>query len=72
MAYTVKQARLLCGKTQQEMADLMGIHRNTYQKIESDPESATIRHAKMICTITNLPIDSIFFGRNSTESRVTA
>ena len=58
--YTIKQARLLSGKTQQTMANLMGIDRNTYRKIEKNPDKATIRQAKDISMITRIPVDQIF------------
>lgn len=68
--YTIKQARLLSGKTQQTMANLMGIDRNTYRKIEKNPDKATIRQAKDISMITRIPVDQIFFASQSTLSRV--
>lgn len=69
MIYTVKQSRLLSGKTQRKMAELMGIHRDTYRKIELYPENATIKQAVEISKITGIPMDQIFFCENSTESR---
>lgn len=43
---TIKQARLLNDFSQQEMAKALGIHVQTYRKIESDPERATIKQAR--------------------------
>lgn len=65
-SFTVKQARLFCGLTQQEMAKKMGINRDTYRKIELKPEKATITQGKQIAAITNIEFDAIFFGTNST------
>lgn len=70
MQLTVKQARTLREKTQKEMAKEMGISRDTYRKIEDNPDSATIWQAKMFCRITGFAIDQIFFFNNSTESGV--
>lgn len=61
MQYTVKQARLLAGVTQQEMADALGVHRSTYIKMESDPEEITVGQAKKISEVTGIPVDNIFF-----------
>lgn len=72
MLYTVKQSRLLCGKTQRKMAELMGVHRDTYRKIELYPETATIKQAVEISRITGIPMDQIFFCNDSTKSRGSA
>lgn len=62
MVFTVEQARKLSGKSQQEMADSMGIHRQTYMKIEKNPETATIKQAKEIAELTGISVEKIFFG----------
>lgn len=61
MVYTVKQARQLAGKTQSEMADLMGISRDIYRKIELNPDRATVAQAKMFCEVTKMPMDELCF-----------
>lgn len=61
MAYTIKQARMLSEKTQQEMAENMGISRDTYRKIELKPETATIAQARRISDLTGVPMDSLIF-----------
>ena len=66
MPFTVKQARMLNSITQAEMAEKMGISRDTYRKIESNPETATIKQAKDISKITGIEIDQIFFATMST------
>lgn len=65
-SFTVKQSRVLCGFTQQEMAQKMGINRDTYRRIELNPEKATIAQGKQISDITGISFDAIFFGANST------
>lgn len=62
MTFTVKQARVFRGLTQKEMAKKMGICRATYIKIEENPECATVKQAKMISDITEIPFDCIFFS----------
>lgn len=62
MTYTVKQARLLSGKTQQEMADHLGVHVQTYAKLERNPEKMTIERAVKLSQVTGVPSDQIFFG----------
>lgn len=70
MELTVKQARQFAEKTQIEMAIALGIHVQTYRKIEKDPNSATVKQAKQISEITRIPYDQIFFGNKSTLSRL--
>ena len=48
MGFTVKQARQYAGFTQREMAEKLGISRDTYRKIEQSPECATVATAKRI------------------------
>lgn len=70
MELTIKQARLISGKTQRQMAEFLGMHVQTYRKIEKDPESATVQQAKLISQITGVPYNQIFFGKISTFSRL--
>ena len=66
MGFTVKQARLIAGKTQMEMAERLNISRDTYRKIELSPDKMTIAQAHSISEITGIPISQIFFDTNST------
>lgn len=66
MVYTVKQARQLAGKTQRQMADLMGVSRDIYRKIELNPDQATIAQAKKFCEAADMQMDELcFFANNS-------
>lgn len=66
MGFSVKQARQYAGFTQMEMAQKLGVSRDTYRKIELFPESASVALAKKISEITGIQIDQIFFAQNST------
>lgn len=66
MSFSVKQARHYAGYTQSEIAEKLGISRDSYRKIEKNPEIATVRIAKKISEVTQIPIDQIFFVNNST------
>ena len=46
MSFSVKQARHYAGYTQSEIAEKLGISRDSYRKIEKNPEIATVRIAK--------------------------
>lgn len=65
----MKQARLLRGFKQKEIADRLNVHVQTYRKMEKHPDSITIGQAKEICRILNLSCDYIFFNQDSTFSR---
>lgn len=67
--YTVKQARLLSGLTQCEVAKRMNIDVGTYRKMEMFPENTTIKRAKIFSDTVKIPIDLIFFDSDSTLSR---
>lgn len=59
------EARKAAGITMQEMANELGISRQTYGKIEENPSFATVLQAKRICSILSRSYESIFFGRNA-------
>ncbi len=61
MVYTVSQARKFREKRQQDMANYLHIHVQTYRKIEKKPELATIKQAKEIAEFLNMPYDNINF-----------
>ena len=61
MGFSVKQARQYAGFTQRQMAEKIGVSRDTYRKIELYPETATIALAKKISEVVDIPIDQIFF-----------
>ncbi|MBT2615095.1 MULTISPECIES: helix-turn-helix transcriptional regulator [unclassified Bacillus (in: firmicutes)] len=69
MILTLKQARLLRGFTQREIASKLGVHVQTYSKMEKQPDDVTIKEAKKICDILDLSYDFIFFNVDSTLSR---
>ncbi|PJN88229.1 helix-turn-helix domain-containing protein [Bacillus sp. mrc49] len=69
MILTLKQARLIKGFTQRDIATKLGVHVQTYSKMEKQPEEVTIREAKKICEILELSYDFIFFNTDSTLSR---
>lgn len=61
MGFSVKQARQYAGFTQRQMAEKIGVSRDTYRKIELYPETASIAIAKKISEVVDIPIDQIFF-----------
>lgn len=69
MGLSLKQMRLIKGKTQDEMAELLNIHVQTYRKLEENPDEATIKQAKKISEFLGVSYDDIFLLNNSTKSR---
>jgi DNA-binding XRE family transcriptional regulator len=59
-AMTLKQSRLVSGKTQEQMAKLLGVSNPTYIKWEQNPELMSLKTAKKIAEILNRPIDLFF------------
>lgn len=60
MKLTLKQARLLKGFTQRDIANELGVHVQTYSKMEKEPDTVTIGEAKRISEILGLDYDYIF------------
>lgn len=70
MIISVKAARTNAHLKQVEMAEKMGIHVQTYRKIEEHPETATVKQAKQIAEITGCSLEDIFFDIYSTGGNV--
>lgn len=67
MSLTIRQARMMRGFTQQQMADALCVHRTTYRKLEEHPDQITIAQAKEISRVTGVSINDLnFFVQNST------
>ena len=62
---SVKMARVGAGLTQAQTAEKMGIHPHTYMKLENDPESMTIKDAKLFGEIVGIDWEQIFFSNDS-------
>ncbi len=58
---TIEEARRSLGITQDDMADELSITRQTYAKMEQNPENITIRDARTICSILGKRFGEIFF-----------
>lgn len=58
---SLKSARMMRGITQSEMAEKLGVHRNTYASWEEHPEDISIKNADEICKILKLTADDIIF-----------
>lgn len=57
----MRQARLLRERTQQEVADALGVHVQTYRRLEEHPNEATIEQAKKIAAFLGFEMDDLFF-----------
>jgi len=62
---TMKQARVGADMTQKDVADKLGVHVQTYQRMESHPEDVTIKQGKAFAHIVGLSFDDIFFSADS-------
>lgn len=61
MELTLKQWRLAKGISQEDMAAKCGVHRNTYASWEENPDTISIRNAKIIADALAVDVDTIFF-----------
>lgn len=62
MTVSLRQARRMMDKSQNELAALLNIHVQTYRKLEENPDSATVEQAKKISKFLGIPYDEIFFA----------
>jgi len=62
MSLTVKQARIGIDATQQEIADKLGVHVQTYARMEKHPEDMTIKQAILFSQIVGLKVSDISFA----------
>lgn len=58
---TLRGARLSREFTQEQMADLCGVHVNTYIAWEKEPSKIPVSKAIKICSELKMPIDGIIF-----------
>ncbi len=61
MRLNLRQARRLKDKTQEEMANLLNIHVQSYRKLEENPDLTTVGQAKKIADFLGVSYDEIFF-----------
>lgn len=61
MRLTMKQARVGAEMTQQQVADSLGVHVQTYQRMENNPEDISIKQGKKFADIVGVNFEDIFF-----------
>lgn len=66
MTVTPKQARKFIDLSQQDVADKLGVHRQTYMKWERNPDEMPVGVAKEFSKIVGRGVDEIFFTTMST------
>jgi len=57
----VKEARQACGYSQEELARLVGVSRNTISSIETGQFSPTAKLALVLCIALNKKFEELFF-----------
>jgi DNA-binding XRE family transcriptional regulator len=61
-ALTLKQWRMIKDLTQQEIADKIGVHVNTYAAWEQNPERIELQYCKKIAEALGEDLNSIFLA----------
>lgn len=62
MEETLREARRNAGYSQKEIANELGVSRQTYANIETRPERATVLQARRICQLLSKNYERIFFA----------
>lgn len=70
MPLTIRQWRLSKEISQQAVADGLGVHVNTYRKMEARPNKIAIEDANKIAQILGVPMDNIDFDISPTLQNV--
>lgn len=60
MVLTLKQTRRIQELTQDQVAAMLGVHVQTYRKIEQNPDEATVQQAKKLSEILGVDYNEIF------------
>ena len=68
---TLREWRLAKEISQKAMADILGIHVNTYMKWEENPKRIPISKAYKIAVTLGVRMDQILFDRNSTKCSIS-
>lgn len=61
MSVTVKGARVNADKTQQEVANVLGMHVQTYASLEKNPERFTMAQAEVFARFVRQDVSDIIF-----------
>lgn len=61
MKLTIKEWRRVKGISQKQMADLIGVHVNTYMSWEENPGEMRLSKAAIIAEKLEIPLDDILF-----------
>ena len=65
--YAMKQARAQAGLSQQELADKLGVSRQTINAIEKGDYNPTIKLCVGICRILGLTLNDLFWNEEQIE-----
>ncbi len=64
---TVRAARINAGLRQEDVAEALNIHPQTYMKFEQHPEKMTIKMANDFAKIVDRSVESIYFLPNESN-----
>jgi len=67
--YAMKQARTQAGLSQQELADRLGVSRQTINAIEKGDYNPTIRLCVGICRVLGLTLNDLFWDEELFERK---
>lgn len=67
--YAMKDARTKAGLSQQELADQLGVSRQTVNAIEKGDYNPTIRLCIGICRVLGLTLNDLFWDENGTKEK---
>ncbi len=70
MAITIRAARVNKGLRQSDVADVLGVSTNTYNRMENSPDSIRVGHARKLSKLFGVDLDSLFLDGDSISDEV--
>lgn len=65
LKFTLENLRTRKGLTQRQVADVLGISKDTYGKLERDSHEITMRQVEILEQYYGVPRDYIFLGKSN-------
>lgn len=62
------EIRRMRGYSQEYMAQKLGCHRNTYAKMEENPQDITMGQADKLASILNVSVNDIIFLKSTLQN----
>lgn len=70
MANAIRGARASKGLRQEDVAEVLGVSTNTYNRMENNPDSIRVGYARKLSRLFGVDLDSLFLEDDSISDEV--